>query len=91
MNPGGTFLIDESREEAMEPLEWENEPQVEPATLFVTAPGQEVWDTEDYCTLMYVINETRTEKIGARPNLHLNVWKRTCGGREFMAQGLTEK
>jgi hypothetical protein len=91
MNPKGTFLINEDKDKAMEPLEWESEPRMSPVTWFATAPGQEVWDSTDYRMLMYVINETRTEKIGARPLLHLNVWERTCGGREFMAEGLTEK
>jgi hypothetical protein len=73
MNPEGTFLIDEDREMAMEPLDFLNEPQVEPVTWFATAPGEDVWDSKDYRLLMGVINEPRTEKIGARPNLHLEV------------------
>jgi hypothetical protein len=73
MNPEGTFLINEERDEAMEPLEWESEAQTSRVTWFATAPGQEVWDSTDYHMLMYVINETRTEKIGARPLLHLDV------------------
>jgi hypothetical protein len=90
LNPEGMLLIDEDKEMAMEPLDFLDEPQVEPVTWFATAPGQDVWDSKDYQLLMGVINEPRTEKIGARPNLHLEVWNRTCGGAGFMTQGLTE-
>jgi hypothetical protein len=46
------------------------------------------WWCTDLATLKAMVMQERTEQIGLARYRHLEVWERTCGGREFMFQGM---
>jgi hypothetical protein len=48
----------------------------------------DVWWCTDLKTLKAMVMQERTEQLGLACCRHLEVWERTCGGREFMFQGM---
>jgi hypothetical protein len=47
-----------------------------------------LWDMIDALALRAILSTRREEKIAARCCLHLDVWKETCGGADFMEIGM---
>ena len=92
-NPLCPLLPSDSEEIAMCPnFYWTNHPHLlTPLSAFptqLTTIQSFPWTSSNLDLLRTLVLTPTTEKLGARPCLHLGLWKMTCGGDEFMARGM---